>query len=502
MNIIKTFLLAALFVLPVFVTAQYPCGTVETEEMMDRLRQNKKYFAAHPDIMNKDGQITYVPTKFHLIAKSDGSNRISEPRVLDFLCHLNEAYADQDIQFYIYYGFNYINNNIAYDNPGQSPLIIQSERDPKAMNIYIGQNADTEGGIGTTLGYYDPGFDIMVIKKSEIDGSSDTGPHEVGHYLSLAHPFRGWDCTSWNEDDHGLPVSSMQAPCNANIQVELADGSNCETAGDLICDTPADYNLGFGWPNCNYTGPCLDPNGDPVDPQEDNYMGYFLNCNEYIFTPTQKALMAADLANRPVLDTDFSPIATEITEVPELIVPEEGVTTAGYNNVEFKWTEVPGATKYVFELSIVSNFSIFPQRYVVTSPYLKLTNLEPSDEYFWRVRPFNDYYTCADFSERGSFITGATTDVNVIEAVSGWEVRPNPVTSGNMLEIAVNTTETMDANVLIYTIEGQLIQTVSTTFAQGNNMVNINTADLASGLYLVSLQTAEGVLSKKVVVTK
>jgi len=54
---------------------------------------------------------------------------------------------------------------------------------------------------------------------------------------------------------------------------ELVDGSNCNTSGDLICDTPAAADL-FGKIdiNCNYTGNAKDSKGAFYVPHTNNYM--------------------------------------------------------------------------------------------------------------------------------------------------------------------------------------------------------------------------------------
>jgi hypothetical protein len=59
-----------------------------------------------------------------------------------------------------------------------------------------------------------------------------TFPHEIGHYFNLLHT---------HETAYGS---------------ECPSGSNCGTAGDLVCDTPADPELGGGNVNtsCVYTG--------------------------------------------------------------------------------------------------------------------------------------------------------------------------------------------------------------------------------------------------------
>ena len=74
-----------------------------------------------------------------------------------------------------------------------------------------------------------------------------TCDHEVGHYLGLYHTF----------DYTGL--------------CEGSDTSNCSTAGDYVCDTPADINPDFGCPP--FVNDCADTPVDLPD-QTENYMDY------------------------------------------------------------------------------------------------------------------------------------------------------------------------------------------------------------------------------------
>ena len=67
----------------------------------------------------------------------------------------------------------------------------------------------------------------------------------------------------WSADiGNPAPASSP-----GGIPTEKMDGSNCETAGDYLCDTPPDYN-GFGWDDCDYDGGAQDPMGVEIDPEE------------------------------------------------------------------------------------------------------------------------------------------------------------------------------------------------------------------------------------------
>jgi len=77
--------------------------------------------------------------------------------------------------------------------------------------------------------------------------------HELGHVFGLAHTFAGGD--------------------------ELADGSNCATAGDGFCDTPADPYTDdptIQWQDgCEFIWEGLDPNGQFYNPDVGNIMSYY-----------------------------------------------------------------------------------------------------------------------------------------------------------------------------------------------------------------------------------
>lgn len=476
------------------------CGTMHSHEQDARILRHKAALESGPAIQYRDG-VTYVPIKFHLIGRSDGSNRVAESRVMDALCRLNEYFEDQDIQFYSYQGFNYINNTNAYNNPGDFPLILNAVRVGKAMNVYIGDKADPPGGgLGNTLGYYSPGFDWLVVKRSEINATSSTLAHEVGHYFSLAHPFNGWDCTFWQASEHGNPVVLTTAPCS-NVPVELVNGSNCATSGDFLCDTPADYNLGFTAGGCSYNGNCMDANGDVLQPMVNNMMGYFTNCANYIFTPMQKALMAQDLASRTGLETNFTPSATVITGTPVLLSPTGGETFAGYNNMLFTWEHVSGADMYFLEIDISPTFAISPIRTVVHGT-ARFVPLMANRTYHWRVRPFNSYYMCAPNSAAATFNTNNVVSTQEPLMVQEAQIVPNPAVAGSGVQLLLQTTEGFDAQIRIFSLDGQSLAAFPARFNTGANQIEIPTDRLGAGVYLVSVQSQAGAINRKLVLSR
>jgi hypothetical protein len=112
--------------------------------------------------------------------------------------------------------------------------------------------------------------DQAVIMKKSSAGDVVAMAHEMGHYWGLYHTF--------------------EAAANGK---ELADGSNCSTTGDLICDTPADPYINPIPPIPNYiNGACQfismdkDTKGHYYDPNTNNIMSYYL-CNCGTFTDGQ-----------------------------------------------------------------------------------------------------------------------------------------------------------------------------------------------------------------------
>jgi hypothetical protein len=107
--------------------------------------------------------------------------------------------------------------------------------------------------------------DAIFIKKSCAAGKALT--HELGHYFGLFHTFEK----------------------SAN-GTELVDGTNCTTAGDLICDTPPDPNGSavVDGTNCDLVTATTDPNGDYYTPNACNIMSYYNNpCSDIHFTTGQ-----------------------------------------------------------------------------------------------------------------------------------------------------------------------------------------------------------------------
>ena len=172
-------------------------------------------------------------------------------------------------------GINFINSDLWYDfdsgSEGQSLYAAHVMDD--VINVYIA-NSVLSGSSGNSVcgfAYYPWSSSDRIVLDKDCASNGSTFAHELGHYFGLFH-------------------THSQAGQGA----ELVDGSNCDVAGDYLCDTPADPQLGSGNvnSNCIYTGNERDDNGDLYEPDPKNVMSYSRkSCRDY-FSPEQYARIA------------------------------------------------------------------------------------------------------------------------------------------------------------------------------------------------------------------
>lgn len=486
------------------------CGltTTDSELIKQRLIQNKAFLKGHPEMARSRNAITYIPIKFHLAGKDDGSDRIGYTRVMDQLCLMNELFAEYEMQFYIYEGFNEINNTAILEEhlTASAGMAMGREKESRAVNVWILGSAQLEGSIGQTFGYYTPFDDWIVVDKLYISARGYTLPHELGHYFSLLHTFHGWgenNAAPYSETYEGKPAPATSP---GGVLNEYADGSNCEIAGDMICDTPADYlyieKLNFN--GCEYTGTMLDPKGEALEPDPGLIMGYFAdNCLEN-FTEEQVDLMKVDLqsAQRRAIRRDFTPTTSAITTAPSLIAPKDKFVTDSYNKVLLSWDEVPGASYYIIEMDKISSFTANSLQFIAyRNSFLLDDVLSPNRNYHWRVYAYNDATTCGTPSSTERFRTGVSTATPSIKKVNNLEVYPNPTKSKAGFTLSVDATASFDAAIKIFNFTGQLVWHKSThTFTNGSSQQVIKTAQLTAGMYFVHLENSEGIITKKIIV--
>lgn len=495
--------------LPLFVSAQGAglwCGTSVSDQLqiLERLDRNKA--AMHEQaVVFRDFQ--YVPIKFHLVGRTDSSGMVAKDRVLRMLCLLNEDFAPLNIQFYIKDGFSLIYNDDIFEDHGNNTDFLRLVKDENALNIFLPEDADppNQTGLGQILGYYSPSQDWLVIDKSEVGKDDLTIPHEVGHFFGLAHPFVGWEPEPWEESIHGNPVDRTISPDGQTI-VELANGNNCASAGDRVCDTPADYLFGFGWNSCNFTPAVRDRFGDLLNPDELLWMNYFFGCDpdDYYFSDMQQQLIQQDLDSeeRDFLKTGFQPNATAITELPTALAPATDETVSFFNSVNLSWSEVAGADAYLLQVALLPTFTtltVYDE--LVTGNAQIINTLEPGRTYYWRVRPIQFHQSCTGFSEIFVFKTGDDKSTQGNDLVSAFEIAQNPVRSNQNLELTIQSNAAFNGSLRLYGVNGQVAQEYGKIdFPIGESAYTLPLGDLTTGIYFLALDTEAGVLIKRLLV--
>lgn len=356
-----------------------------TPDLTDALRSdlsNQGTLALQIKLATNGGlpTLTYVPIRPHIFRRSDGTGGLTLAKMNNIIAITNSYYLSNGagIQFY-FCGTtpDYVDNDELYN--GFTPFKesgVDGHDAPNAMNQYY-VNAFSQNGLG---GYaYFPNENTLgstrsfiLNEASEADLANRLLPHELGHNFGLFHTFGN--------------VSS-----GTTELVTRGAGANCLTAGDELCDTPADP---YGLPGASTTvvNGCPVYNGTATDAQEtafapsiSNIMSYYFPC-AHDFTPGQYDRMQAGLALRQSY-TAYS------LDCPATVVAAPGNLSASIVDASVVLTWQDNAANemgYFIERSTSATSGFVPVGGVApnatTFTDSKIAGLTT---YFYRVRPSN-----------------------------------------------------------------------------------------------------------------
>lgn len=453
------------------------------------------------DTPRTDG-ILYVPLQIHIVGNDNGSGYMQYATVMRSFCVLNEDFKDAEIQFFLAGPVRYIDNSLYYVHDFDAGYdMMASNNVAGAVNCYIVE--DPAGNCG----YYSPGVDGIALAKGCTQPGDHTWAHEVGHFLSLPHPFYGWEYRDENiAHDFDDPAPEFwSTDWGADYYVEKIDGSNCQYAADGFCDTAPDY-LDYRW-NCNSGGVSTvtqhDPNGEAFVSDGTLFMSYSNDLCAARFSDDQISAMRANIEEeRPELFSvapDEESVIIPLTEASTVLSPEAGVLIEG-SSVLLEWEPISNATHYLVQVNPFSIFSIIFNQYIVEEPRLLFDNLQANKTFYWRVKPFNDYYTCSDFMDVNTFETGVVTSIE--ELLPGEQLRlyPNPTTDAGNTSMELLSTATGNATWRILNATAQVISSGQFVTYAGTQRINLPTQHLSSGLYIVQLQLGDRQVLRKLIV--
>ena len=247
--------------------AQLPTNYVRQQEELPCL--NKRFGLRIHIAEDQNGPVPFDTAAFLQMVET--ANSFFEPICVSF-----EACEFLSVENYRYSSID--------DNDGNEQVSIYG--DPNRIDLFVPAfdsvftcTSATPNGETPREGILDNPRRYVAIYNSCILPMSTTLAHQLGHFFGLLHTF---DITN------GL---------------ELVDGSNCETAGDGICDTPADPFVIFSnIPIISPDDPCriifrpTDPNGQFYTPNTANVMSLYPMACHCGFTFDQLELMASNCA--------------------------------------------------------------------------------------------------------------------------------------------------------------------------------------------------------------
>lgn len=437
-------------------------------------------FQSRINSSSRTEELMYLPLQVHVVGTDQGSGYMSKKAVFQAFCTLNEDFVQANIQFFLANPINYIDNSNYYQHEFDGGYDMMAQNNfPNAINCYIVE--DPAGNCG----YFFPGVDGIALSKSCTGPNDHTWAHEVGHFLSLPHPFYGWEGQTHN---YNLPAPTEWD----GWAVEKTDGTNCTTAGDGFCDTAPDY-LNYRW-NCNGNGQSstlqTDPNGETFASDGTLYMSYSNSSCKSTFSDDQIAAMRANVEEERTNLITVPPVLEDITIIEQeeinVIAPASGVLAEG-DPVTLTWEPVPGATHYIVQVNPFNFFSIVFEEQVVEDASIQVSGLQANRTHYWRIKPFNAYNTCSDFTSSASFETGITTATNELLPGESLQVFPNPSSTGQAT-ISLKTATNGQANWQLIDSRGSLQQAGNFRTIAGTQEQVLDLNGLPAGLYFIQLQ--------------
>lgn len=408
---------------------------------------------------------------YHILRNDNGIGNFNASELTAVTDKLNEAYNSHNF-FINNVGFDYIDDTtyFIFDNSEFTNLTTINSNS-NAINIYIVDDFINYGGLSNN-----PGIS-SVVKRDFV--TNHTVSHEFGHCFGLLHT----DATNAINED----------------------ATNCNIAGDEVCDTPIDPGLN---PLTNMLG-CAYIGGGGYSPDTSNIMSLTSpNCMTHI-TLGQEMRMREYMASYAILQQAISanscspPIITNYQinggndNVTYNTFDSFNVTPADYAD-SYQWSIVPSSN------NTCSN-NAFPK--IIGGSNANSTNITISfgtctGIYRLRCKAKNNfgftYYSDREIYVYNPYIDPDPCDGKIF-------ISPNHIKNGSDVEFKLDYPEipcddnpnvkTAPKEISIYNIYGKLIfiDTMS-------NQYKLNSTQLPNGFFFVKLTSGNTLLHSKTII--
>ncbi len=285
--------------------------TADEQQNHKRLRDMMRADAAQPAAKILRPQALNFPLRIGVVINPENPQYPTQTQLIKTIARLNKGFSKAAIQF-----------TIVQIDTIFSDYTLENLSDDSYMPYRdFSKQVDFKDTLSLFLFDYDPNFcritgesvscrrqsgfsyilseetNNVVMSKFDLEDYK-VAAHEFGHFFGLYHTF---------EEKFGR---------------ELPNGDNCETTGDLICDTPADpgsvYEVYVNSADCEMLNKLDEATQQYYKPLISNYMAYYKPCymQEYSFTNQQNR--ALFLASRSNLRKHFASVVVQPTVAPVL----------------------------------------------------------------------------------------------------------------------------------------------------------------------------------------
>ena len=241
------------------------------------------------DLLTKQRELPCLNKKLSIVAhvtvNDQGETNIEMDSIMAALDTLNKDFAPICVEFEIC-AFdtiaNYQYDEVEPDEWDEMQALYHQQRRINLFFVTSFPDTDTTYcGVATQGGLSNLENGGIVLLKGCESPLIRALSHQMGHYFGLNNTF----------NENGTMVTS-----------ELVNGTNCETEGDNICDTPADPYVHGTDPNtyvnlqlnCRFTNMQQDANGEFYVPDVGNIMSFYQAECKCGFTLGQYLVMAAN----------------------------------------------------------------------------------------------------------------------------------------------------------------------------------------------------------------
>lgn len=401
-----------ILIISAFVSNIYSqnCGTPENENWLEEWEQRggRKYLKSG---YIRPRAVVYIPIHYHIVRQLSGTGGFPLTYLYKMHCELNQRYANTNIQFTLD-TFSYINsdNYFNLDTDNESLAMSNMFNTLNHCNVYL-VNQPLPGNCGYTyrpLGGSPTSRSSIYLAASFgnytcTQPSSTTLAHEMGHWLDLPHTFYGWEGKTYVS--RTSPV--LNFPSRRENVDRLGTLANCETAGDMFCDTDPDY-VSQRWA-CPNTKQFTDPNGKIFTLKSDNYMSYSADNCQSKFSDNQIAHMnEAMITFRDRRDLLLLPQPNvSAMSAVTFFEPKTHTMRTSRKGLYIRFNKVENATKYHIVIAkgtavLNNSFNITPSTVRVDTIISDTSFLVPesiftatdNNYYYWEMTPISKVFTC------------------------------------------------------------------------------------------------------------